>query len=206
MTARCTLVVPDAGPLNSLWVADRLDLLLALDMRIVVIDAVYDEATSDPVRFKKDRDIKAFIDARLDREIILESTFVGQQARLARARGDFLPGGGIGDAAIAQFINGGVMRYLGEDEAVVLLFEDADFRNIHFVRRPEGLHLLSTVAMLRGLEEVGVLASADAVLAAMSTPTDPERRGYARRFNDLPHGTDIPAPGGSHWKRARMPS
>ena len=45
---RCVLVIPDAGPLNSLWVADRLDLLLRLDMPIVVVDAVYDEVTSNP--------------------------------------------------------------------------------------------------------------------------------------------------------------
>lgn len=44
---RCTLVVPDAGPFNSLWVAGRLDLLIALDMKIVVVDAVYDEVTRD---------------------------------------------------------------------------------------------------------------------------------------------------------------
>ena len=44
---RCTVIIPDAGPFNSLWVADRLDLLLALDMRLVVVDAVYDELTSD---------------------------------------------------------------------------------------------------------------------------------------------------------------
>ena len=46
---RCIVIIPDAGPFNSLWVADRLDLLLALDMRLVVVDAVYDELTSDPL-------------------------------------------------------------------------------------------------------------------------------------------------------------
>lgn len=44
---RCTLIIPDAGPFNSLWVADQLSLLLTLDMRLVVVDAVYDELTSD---------------------------------------------------------------------------------------------------------------------------------------------------------------
>jgi len=206
MTARCTLIIPDAGPLNSLWVADRLDLLLVLDMPVVVIDAVYDEATSDPVRYQKDREVKAFIDARLGAGIVLEATFVGAQARAARARGTYVPGIGVGDAAIAEFMSSAVNRYLGENEAAVLLFEDADFRNIHFLRRPDNLHLLSTVAMLRGLEDVGALASADAVLAAMLAPTDPARQRYARRFNDLPDGTDVPAPGGSRWKRERTPS
>jgi hypothetical protein len=204
MVARCTLVVPDAGPLNSLWVADRLDLLLVLDMPVVVIDAVYDEVTSDPARYQKDRDVKAFIDARLGGDIRLETTFVGQQARLARAGGAYVPGAGIGDAAVAEFMSGPVARYLAHGEAVLLLFEDADVRNIHFIRQPDTLHLLSTVAMLRGLEEVGVIASADAILAAMLTPADPARGRYARRFAGLPHGTDIGAPAGSQWRPERM--
>ena len=61
---RCTVIIPDAGPFNSLWVADRLDLLLALDMRLVVVDAVYDELTSD-LSYPKDRAVKAFIDSPL---------------------------------------------------------------------------------------------------------------------------------------------
>lgn len=59
---RCTVVIPDAGPFNSLWVADQLSLLLNLDMRIVVVDAVYDEVTSD-TSYPKDRDVKNFVDA-----------------------------------------------------------------------------------------------------------------------------------------------
>ena len=59
---RCVLVIPDAGPLNSLWVADRLDLLLRLEMPIVVVDAVYDEVTGDPA-YPKDAEVKAFIDS-----------------------------------------------------------------------------------------------------------------------------------------------
>lgn len=200
---RCTLVVPDAGPLNSLWVADALPLLLQLAMPVVVLDAIYDEATGEPERYAKDRQVKAFIDAHLGSAITIERTFVGQQARLARARGEFVPGAGMGDAAIAEFMATGVAAYLANGAAVLLLFEDADFRNIHFLRRPDNLHLLSTVAMLRGLEEVAVIASADAVLRAMLRPTDPERQRYARAFSDLPQGTDLPAPLGSTWKPER---
>jgi len=32
---RCSLIIPDAGPINSLWVADQLSLLLKLDMAIL---------------------------------------------------------------------------------------------------------------------------------------------------------------------------
>ena len=41
--------------------ADRLDLLLKLDMKLVVVDAVLDELTSD-LSYQKDREVKSFID------------------------------------------------------------------------------------------------------------------------------------------------
>lgn len=200
MTSRCTLVIPDAGPLNSLWLADALPLLLSIRMPIVMLDAIYDEACGEPERYAKDRDVKSFVDAHTGREISIASTFVGQQARLARARGEFVPGKGIGDAAVAEFMSDGVEHYITDDATVLLLFEDADFRNIHFINQPDNMHLLSTVAMLRGLEEVGVIPSADSVLQAMLNPADPDRQRYARVLKDMPAGTDIPAPQGSSWK------
>jgi hypothetical protein len=203
VTARCKLIIPDAGPLNSFWVADRLDLLLAAGLPCVLIDAVYDELTGDPVRYQKDREVKAFVDARAGREFILETTWIGQNARSARARGEKVSGRGLGDAAIVQFTADGMQRYLAPGEVAVLLFEDADFRNLHIFRQPDNLHLLSTVGLLRGLEQSGEIASADAVLSAMLTPADPQRQRYARRFTGLPLGTDSQAPGGSRWRRAR---
>ncbi len=44
---RCRVLIPDAGPFNSLWVANALELLLKLDLPITLVDAVYDEMTSD---------------------------------------------------------------------------------------------------------------------------------------------------------------
>jgi len=185
---------------NSLWVAGRLDLLLELRMPIVVIDAVYDELTADPAAYAKDREVKSFLDAHLGAPVILQATFVGQQAREARARGTFTPGRGIGEAAIVEFLNDGLERLADRNEPVLLLFEDADFRTIHFIRKPDNVHLLSTVAMLRGLEECGVIPSADAIVDAMVNPPDPARRCQARRFADLPRGTDDQAGSGSRWK------
>ena len=61
---RCVLVIPDAGRLNSLWVAGRyLDILLRLDMPIVLVDAIYEEVTGDPA-YPKDAEVKAFIDSK----------------------------------------------------------------------------------------------------------------------------------------------
>ena len=82
---RCTVIIPDAGPFNSLWVADRLDLLLALDMRLVVVDAIYDELTSD-TSYPKDKDVKAFIDGHQPPFVIENSGHFRGSGSHARGR------------------------------------------------------------------------------------------------------------------------
>ena len=99
---RCTVIIPDAGPFNSLWVADRLDLLLALDMRLVVVDAVYDELTSD-LSYPKDRAVKAFIDSNQP-PFIIENTEIGEQEREKRRTGKKLKKN-AGELAIVDFMS-----------------------------------------------------------------------------------------------------
>ena len=169
---RCTLVIPDAGPLISLWVADCLDLLLRLDMPIVVLDAVYDEVTSDP-SYLQDAEIKAFIDAHVS-PFVIEETNIGAVAREKRSAGQ--PSlKHAGELAIFQFIrvDGGVQRYLKAGDPLLILFED---RSIQVFRRPPNMHLLSTVGLLRGMERGGLIASADAIIREMTQPTGPGRR------------------------------
>ena len=120
---RCVLVIPDAGPLNSLWVADRLDLLLRLSMPIVVVDAVYDEVTSD-LRYPKDAAVKAFIDGHSP-PFVIEQTDVGAYERERRRAGE-PPKRNIGELAMMDFISdaGGVRRYLESSDPLLVLFED----------------------------------------------------------------------------------
>lgn len=201
MKRRCVLVIPDAGPINSLWVARRLDLLLMLEMPVVLIDEVYAETTRDPDHYAKDRDVKSFVEVHRGKEIIVEQTFVGTSAAAARAKGDKLKAN-LGDAAIAEFLNDGnadtgVNKYLQSDEPVLLLFEDADLKSTKFIKKSDKLHLLSTVAFLRGMEAVGLLESADEIIQAMTYPGNPRE---SRKFGDLPDGTDEEARIGSVWK------
>jgi hypothetical protein len=195
VTKRCTLVIPDAGPFNSLWVADELPLLLKLDMKIVVVDAVYDELTSDTTNYPKDREVKAFID-RHRPPFVIEPTETGQSERKKRAEGRPLRRH-AGEVAIADFMAEGLEKYLTPQDPVLVLYEDSDVRTVRFIRKPSNLHLLSTVGFLRGLERVGIVSSADAIIIKMTHPTDPLRR--ARILNDLPHGVDEPAVIGSTW-------
>ncbi len=189
-------MILDAGPLNSLWVADALPVLLTLDMPLVVVDAVYDEVTSDP-SFPKDRAVKEFVD-RNRPPFIVETTDIGQIEREKRRTGAKLKRN-AGELAIADFMSAddGLRRYLKSSDPVVILFEDADVRVFN---RPPHLHLLSTVGMLRGLERVGAIESAGAIIHEMTHPSKPDRRPSDRRaFTDLPDGTDEPAALGSVW-------
>ncbi len=198
---RCTIIIPDAGPINSLWVADQLPLLLTLDMKIVVVDAVYDEMTSD-TSYQKDRDVKSFIDSNKP-PFVVETTDIGTLERTKRTKGE-KPKKNAGELAMADFMSSedGLRRYLAPGEPVALLFEDRDW---HVFRKPPNLHLLSTVGMLRGLERVGIVKSADALIFEMTHPSKPGRRPTdARALVDLPDGTDAPAAIGSDWKPTKI--
>ena len=195
---RCTLIIPDAGPLNSLWVADRLDLLLTLKMTVIVVDAVYDEATSD-LSYPKDRAVKAFIDSNRP-PFLIESTEIGAQEREKRLAGKSLKKN-AGELAIVDFMSSddGLRKYVDPGDPVALLFEDAGIR---IFNKPPNLHLLSTVGLLRGLERVGVIDSADAIIQEMTHPSKPDRRpADTRIFADLPDGIDEPAAIGSQWRQ-----
>ena len=197
---RCVLVIPDAGPLNSLWVADRLDLLLRLDMPIVVVDAVYDEVTSNPA-YPKDAAVKAFIDSNRP-PFVIEQTDVGAFERERRQAGK-PPKRNVGELAMMDFISdaGGVRRYLESGDPMLVLYEDQGLR---VFQKPPNMHLLSTVGLLRGMERAGILRCADAVIREMTNPTRPDRRPQDRRaFSDLPDGVDEPAAIGSHWTGPR---
>lgn len=193
---RCVLLIPDAGPLDSLWVADRLDLLLSLEMPIVVVDAVYDEVTSD-LGFPKDAAVKEFIDSNSP-PFLIEPTDIGTYERERRLAGK-PPKRNAGELAMMDFISdfGGVQRYLKSNDPLLVLYED---RGLRVIRRPPNMHLLSTVGLLRGMEKVGVISSAAAIIDEMTNPTKPDRRPLDRRaLTDLPDGVDEPAAIGSYW-------
>ena len=193
---RCVLVIRDAGPLNSLWVADRLDLLLDLDMPIVLVDAVYAELTSDP-SYPKDAAFKAFVEAHTP-PFVIERTDVGKWM-LERQRTGMPPKRNLGELAMMDFISdaGPVRKYLSGGDPVLILFED---RGVRLFNKPTNAHLLSTVGLLRGMEKAGLIASANAIIHEMTNPTRPDRRFQDRRsFTDLPDGVDEPAELGSDW-------
>jgi hypothetical protein len=197
MNKRCVLVIPDAGPFNSLWVAGELPLLMKFGMPVVIIDQVYAELTSDPENYLKDREVKEFVESHPE-VFTIERTRVGEMAAFWRQQGHSTDGQSLGEAAIANFFQHGLEKYVRDDQAALLLFEDSDLQSVKVIRRPRNVHLLTTIGWLRALEEDGIIPSADDVIRAMTHPTDPSRR--PRKFNDLPNGIDEPAEIGSTWR------
>jgi hypothetical protein len=162
-------------------------------MRLVVVDAVDDELTSDS-SYPKDRDVKAFIDGNQP-PFVIDNTDIGYETRAKRKAGG-RPKKNAGELAIVDFMTSddSLSRYLSTGEPVAILFEDAGVR---IFNKPSNLHLLSTVGMLRGLERVGIIDSADKIIHEMTHPSKPDRRpSRARAFTDLPEGIDEPAGSG----------
>src|SRR3546814_14182804 len=94
---------------------------------LVVVDAVYDELTSD-LSYPKDRAVKAFIDGNQP-PFIIENTEIGEQEREKRRAGKKLKKN-AGELAIVDFMSSddGLRKYVSVGEPVVILFEDTGIR------------------------------------------------------------------------------
>lgn len=136
-------------------------------MKLVVVDAVYDELTSD-LSYPKARAMKSFIDGNRP-PFVIEKTDYGQFVREKRAAGEKVKPGAC-EAALTEFMSSddGLRKYLSPQEPILLLYEDKD---VGVINKPPYLHLLSTVGMLRGMERVGLVNSADEIVYEMTHPT-----------------------------------
>jgi hypothetical protein len=156
---RTVLVIPDSGPLISLSVANRLDLLFKLDMPIYVVDQVFYECTKDLTKIGA-QTILEFV-TNHPGVVHLEETFVGRAAKQEMTMGSTTKHRGLGEAAIAEFL-ANLDDKITSTAPVLVLFEDSDIRRINaFVQG--NVHLLSTRALLIGMEECGIITSAEEV-------------------------------------------
>ena len=122
---------------------------------MVIVDEVYAELISDPENYEKDRDVKSFFEKAAF--VTIEKTFTGEHAVADRAAGKKVKKN-LGETAIAEFLSdfepgSGINKYTKPSESVLLLFEDSGIPFVKIIRSSSNIHLLSTVAMLRGLEE-----------------------------------------------------
>lgn len=162
MANEIRLVIPDAGPLISLAMADRLDLLECFTVPIATMDIVKAETLFKewPGRSRLER----WFQRNATMIEIIESPFMDAYAKaMEQERTTTKPNAtrGMGDAAIAWYVVNA--PYLRTDHATMLvLTEDAAFGDKVLGR---DVHVLSTRAFLQTLQNLEVIASASQVLA-----------------------------------------
>jgi len=172
----CELIIPDAGPLITLAYAGRLDLFLAIQAKVVVIDMVKIELTRHLTPTSQ-----LIIDFIADNAIEVIETEIGKEA--VRHGVDFKKRH-AGERAIQDFLfdfydeNNGIH---GEEKFALLLFEDHKVSGTGFVL-PENVYVISTRAFLTRLELLKVIPSAqDVSNAAVSAG-----RNFSQREVDQP--------------------
>jgi hypothetical protein len=161
---RVVLVIPDAGPLISLGKAKHLEILLKLELPIYIVDQVYFEVTREP-SFEDAQMVKQFVKSYPEQVKIVE-TQVGHLARMEREINPSARQRQLGDAAITDFLTNELDKLVDTSEPVLLLFEDSDLKRMNRILRAN-VHLLSTKALLIGMEKMGLIVSEAAIWQAI---------------------------------------
>ena len=156
------IVIPDAGPINTLSAVNLLPLLLApQNTQLVVIYSVLKEI------ILRAPELKAFMDANSERiQIVKTSVCVDDEAKARR--GEPL-GKDRGELAIASFILSEIDEAIGNSPALII-YEDRKFGRLHSLndRVSENSHFITTAAYLRKLEQEGIIESFDLVWKQIS--------------------------------------
>ena len=194
MNAQVKIILPDAGPINTLAAAGLLGLLLAPpNTQIIVIKSVLDEIISRAPEFRQ------FMDENRSRIEIIRTSVCEDDARRI-SNGEAI-GKGRGDLAIADFILNFIDDVVGNSPAL-LIFEDKKLGRLRDLEQfSENAHFITTAAYLRKLEQEGVIASFDETwrqVVASNSSADPQKH---REPN--PVEIDAPARSGSRIFRMR---
>lgn len=171
----CELVIMDAGPLIKLALANRLDLLLAFNLRVYIPDEVYfeaaekfaweDESTPTP---DKVRLVTWVTEQKARGRVFCPDTLVGEAAARKRATGDYSPTQknhrkNTGELAAHDFFNNREDWGHAGEPALFLIDDGPGVDKVKLQNLDECI--LSTYSMLVVLELEHLIESADAVWA-----------------------------------------
>ena len=194
MTDLVKIVIPDAGPINTLAAAGLLNLLLAPpNTEVMVIQNVLNEILTRAPEFQ------ALIENNRARIKIVATSVCVDDAK-KRAIGEPV-GKGRGDLAIADFILNFIDDAIGNAPALVI-FEDKRLGRLRELEQfSENTHFITTAAYLRKLEVEGVIGSFDAVWACIVEKNSSSDANLHRIPNPLE--VDAPSRSGSTIFRPR---
>lgn len=151
------IVVPDAGPINTLAAAGLLHLLFARpNMRLVVIESMFDEIISRASEFK------LFMDAHAGQIDKVQTSICKENTRM-KERGEDV-GKGRGDLAIFDFYLNHIDAAIGNLPAL-LITEDKKLlsRMSKFEDFSDKVYFITTATFLRKLEQQEIIDSFDEI-------------------------------------------
>lgn len=143
------IIVVDSGPLISLSLIGRLELLTALGLTVVIVDQVWFETTQKKPNAPGVPEIDSFIRSN-QRLVKIAQTTIGAEAASARGKGYSGRQKGAGEKAIFEFTRSTARK-------IVLLFEDGDVLTSKKLMPPD-LILFSTRNFLEFLESEGFIS------------------------------------------------
>lgn len=159
------IVIPDSGPLMSLGRINRLDLLDRFACPILITDMVADEVlrgmpgAPDAVVFKDWFEHRGNQIQTVETSIgILWKAVPPEQKEVLRRIKD------AGGTSIWQFANT-LERTMSPSDEALLLFEDSAVKKINFGPK---VTKVTTWSFFLGLERMGVIASADGLIAEIA--------------------------------------
>jgi hypothetical protein len=188
------IVVPDAGPINTLGAAGLLDyLLLPENAQLVLVDEVRREIVS------RSSELADFV-ARNAARILTYESDIGRAAAHMRAMG-LKPLRNSGEQAVIEFILHGVDEAIGNAPALIV-YEDKRLPRAQLRSEfGERAHMITTAAYLRKLEAEGLIASFAETWAHIVSANSSSARGIHREPGS--EEREIPTPKGSRIRFKR---
>lgn len=166
------LIIPDASPVLTLARIDRLDLVMAFDVPIKIVDQVHYEITK-PGNDTQGR-VAAFL-SRYGNHIEIVETVVGVGFKTLLGRDPDTPSSNLGEAAVSEYARR-LAKTSGPSFVPLVLFEDPDILSLP-IATLANVHLLNTTGWLEALHNDSIVPDArdviDQINAGRRTPMRP---------------------------------
>jgi len=158
---RIEIIVPDSGPLITLALAGALETLLLPKVPVHIPDMVRFEVIRD-LTTPGASEIAQWIRDNERRGVQIRSTQTYEEYEALIRLNPTVRSRNRGEMAAAELLD---QTVVDPDHYAVLLFEDsAVSRQNYLLRIPENVLILSTSAYLDGLQEMGMIPSAESIL------------------------------------------
>ncbi|WP_432743317.1 hypothetical protein ABXJ76_01145 [Methylobacter sp. G7] len=179
---KITLIVTDASPLITLAVADALDTLLLLEIKVIIPDMVNFEVTRHRNK-PGSKEIQEWIISHQFKQVFVGNTEVYSEFTILHALNPSTRSNNRGEQAAAEILKKELENGI---DAAIFLFEDSDIKKAGFlVRLPDNVLVMSTSAFLDGLQHINLIASADKIL----------QKAVSIRGNEVANRSILPMPG-----------